>query len=576
MKKLTLYLMAASLILSLGCAKREKLVVAEVNDRKITVADFEKAAENMEAKYLPETTDLKGKKELLQHMIDKEVMALKALSAGYEKEEWFVKFFNRYKGQYLVAAMQNEYVIKKVSVTDEEVKAYFDKMRYEYTIREINVPSESEAANIREQIMGGADFAEMAKRYSTTPDAPEGGNLGPNVIGGMLYWIEEALFQMKEGDVSQPLETPTGWAIIKVEQIREIAPDKDINYARQRVTGVKQKKELMNLRHKIEKEIDLFINQDAISIIMSNLPPDIDMGDVISYKITRDNAPKLDIPEQYQGMVLAKYADGTYTLKDYLKIYDEMPLPERPSRKYGSESVYESIHKKIFDEALPAYCEQKLKLLDNPEVRQGLERKKEEFLVYRLYDDQVKSKVDVTNLEVEKYFKEHEKEFLSPEKRDFSVILVGEKGKADDAVKAARRGGDFERLVRQYSEDEAARESGGRTGLVTKGHFTDYDATVFSLAEGAVSDPIEVPRGWAVIKVWKIEKGKPATLADVAQPIRDALMEQKAEKLINDKLAEWRKDYTIKVHDRNLKRAHLERTRSEAEAADSLSAAQPK
>ena len=576
MKKLTLCISAALMVLSVGCTKRESLIVAQVNDRKITAGDFEKASQTMEDKYLPLNIELAGKKELLDHMINKEVMALKSLSAGYDKEEWFVKFFDRFKGQYVVAAMQSEYIIKKVKVTDEEVKNYWEKMKYEYTLREINVPSQGEATNIREQIVGGADFADMAKKYSTSMDASEGGNLGANPIGGLLYWVEEALFKMKEGEVSQPLQTPTGWALLKVERIREIAPEKDIKYAGQRVAAIKQKKELMDLRHKIEKEIGLFINQDAIAVIYSNLPPDVPMEDIINYKVTRDNAPKLEIPEQYLGMVLAKYSDGSYTIKDYLKIYDEMGLPARPSHRYGTESVYESIHKKIFDEALPAYCEQQLKILDIPSVRQGLEKKKEEFLVYRLYDDQVRSKVDATTMEVEAYYNEHKKELLSAEKRDFSIILCGEKGKVEEAMKAARKGEDFNRLVKTYSEDPSAAETMGRTGLVVKGHFSDYDEVAFSLAEGGVSDPIQVPRGWAIVKVWKVEKGQPVSYAEAAQSIKDSIMEERADKLLQTKLKEWRKDYDIKVFDRNLKRARLTKTRSAAAGTDSLTAAQPK
>jgi peptidyl-prolyl cis-trans isomerase C len=570
LKKLLLWIMAASMILSIGCAKREDLVLAKVNDRKITIGDFEKASQTMEDKYLPTTNDLAGKKELLDHMINKEVMALKSTSAGYEKEEWFIRFFNRYKGQYLVAAMQNEYVIKKVKVTDEEVKNYYNHMKYEYTLRQINVPSESEAAEIREQIMAGADFADMAKKRSTSLDASDGGYIGPNSIGGILYWVEDALFSMKEGDVSQPLQTPTGWTLVKVERIREIVPDHDINWARQRVTAIKQKQELMNLRHKIEKEIGLFINPEAIAVVYSNLPPDIPMDDIINYRVTRSNAPKLEIPEQYQGIILAKYADGSYTLKDYMKLYDEMSLPDRPRHQYGTESIYDSIHKKILDEALPAYCEQKLKILDIPEVRAGLEKKKEEFLVYRLYDDQVRSRVDVSNMEVEKYYQEHKNELLGPEKRDFSIIITGSKDKADEAVKAARQGEDFTRLVKKYSEDPTVAENMGRSGLVSQGHFTDYDAIAFKLPEGAVSDPLQVPRGWAVVKVWKIEKGQPVAYAEAAQSIKNALVEDKADKLLQTKLAEWRKDYQIKIFESNLKKARLTRTRPAGEASDSL------
>ncbi|MCK4237317.1 MAG: hypothetical protein KAX38_09385, partial [Candidatus Krumholzibacteria bacterium] len=78
MKRAILPIVALSLLLSLGCSKKEDLVVAEVGTKKITVAKFEELAEVMENKYLPLTDDLEGKKELLQHIINKEIMTLKA------------------------------------------------------------------------------------------------------------------------------------------------------------------------------------------------------------------------------------------------------------------------------------------------------------------------------------------------------------------------------------------------------------------------------------------------------------------------------------------------------------------
>ena len=567
MKKFILCLLVSSLLLSLGCAKRERLVLAQVGDRKITVADFEKASETMDAKYLPKTNDLAGKKELLDVMINKDVMAIKALAAGYEKDEWFVKFFNRYKGQYLVAAMQNELVIKKVKEpTDEEVNKYWQLMHNEYNLSEIVVPDEGQAASLREQILAGADFAEMARKYSQAPEARDGGYVGTGQIGTLFWWVEDALAGTKAGDITKPLRTSTGWAIVKVTSVRQITPERDIKWAKQRVIGIRQKQETEALKHKIEKDIGLFINPQAVDIVYNNLPPDFLNADIVNGRITPENAPKLEVPEQYQSMEMARYDGGAYTIKDYMKYYGQLGLPERPQPRYGKDFVIDSIHKKIFDEALPAYCEQKLKLTDIPEVRDGLERKREEFLVQMLYDDQVRGKIEVPQQEVEDYYNAHKSELIAPEKRDFSILLVGDRAKAEEVQRLAKSGQDFERLVKKYSEDPAAAQNAGRTGLVTKGRYMDYDPVAFSLPEGSVSDLIPTPRGFAIIKVWKVEAGKTMSYADAANDIRNALMEQKADKALADKFVAWRKDYPIKIFEKNLNKAELKRTAPPEEA----------
>lgn len=561
MKKFILCILALSLILPLGCSKRENLVVAKVADRKITVTDFEKASETIEAKYLPKTNDLAGKKELLDHMINKDVMGLKALAAGYEKDKDFIADFDHWKNGFLIAAMDNEYIIKKVTTTEQDVKDYYDRMNYVYTISQIVVASEDEARNLREQIIAGADFAETAKKYSLSPDGAEGGYLGPNQIGRMFYWVEEALATMKDGDISQPLATTTGWALIKLHSVTKAAPEQDMEYARKRVVAIAQKKAIETMRHKIEKEIGYTVFPEAVDIVYNALPPDIPFEDIIKYKVTRENAPKLEIPEQYQGMIIAQWADGSYTLKDYIKIYESLGLPDRPRRAAGKEAIIATVHETIFDSALPVYAEQKLKVQEIPEVAKKLQDQRERFLVFRLYRDQVKNQTNVTDQQVREFYTAHEDSMRSSEARDFSIILLGSKDEAEKVAALAKKGDSFEKLASTYSQDQDAKENMGRTGLTPKGNFPDYDAVAFSLPEGQASDPFQVPRGWAIVKVTRIEAPRAVSFDEVANTLRSNMMEVQADSLLKARLASWRKDFPVKVYERNLKKAELKRTR---------------
>lgn len=67
----------------------------------------------------------------------------------------------------------------------------------------------------------GADFAEVAKKYSQGPSASKGGDLGWFGQGRMVPEFEEAVFALEKGEISEPLRTQFGWHVVKKVDERE-------------------------------------------------------------------------------------------------------------------------------------------------------------------------------------------------------------------------------------------------------------------------------------------------------------------------------------------------------------------
>jgi parvulin-like peptidyl-prolyl isomerase len=182
--------------------------------------------------------------------------------------------------------------------------------------------------------------------------------------------------------------------------------------------------------------------------------------------------------------------------------------------------------------------------------------------VQRLYDAQITDEVVVSQLEIEDYYNEHKDEIVVPEQRDFSIILVGDQAVANEVAQKAKRGIDFTQLALKYSSDPQVKENKGRTGLTYMGSYPDYDAVAFMLPHvGAVSDPFETMRGWAVVKLEGIQKPETPTLIEARQTIEMTLKNTKATQIFEEKLQEWREGYPIEIFENNLKKAKLKRTR---------------
>lgn len=81
------------------------------------------------------------------------------------------------------------------------------------------------ADSIYNEIMKGADFAEMAGKYSEDPgSAQNGGMIGQISRGQTLKEFEDAAFALKDGEVSKPILSPVGYHIIKMMEHAEFAP----------------------------------------------------------------------------------------------------------------------------------------------------------------------------------------------------------------------------------------------------------------------------------------------------------------------------------------------------------------
>jgi peptidyl-prolyl cis-trans isomerase SurA len=98
--------------------------------------------------------------------------------------------------------------------------------------------SEAEARDrlqrLRERIVAGGDFAELAKLHSEDASATKGGDLGWVAPGDTVPEFERVMNSLRENEVSQPIQTPFGWHLVQVLERRsdELSGDRKRGAAR--------------------------------------------------------------------------------------------------------------------------------------------------------------------------------------------------------------------------------------------------------------------------------------------------------------------------------------------------------
>jgi len=84
------------------------------------------------------------------------------------------------------------------------------------TARHILVDSEIKCTELKAEIESGADFAEIAQKYSTCPSSQKGGDLGQFGPGQMVEEFDKAVFSGDVGVVYGPIQTQFGYHLLEV------------------------------------------------------------------------------------------------------------------------------------------------------------------------------------------------------------------------------------------------------------------------------------------------------------------------------------------------------------------------
>jgi peptidyl-prolyl cis-trans isomerase D len=107
--------------------------------------------------------------------------------------------------------------------------------------------------------------------------------------------------------------------------------------------------------------------------------------------------------------------------------------------------------------------------------------------------------------------------------------------KAEDVLKKAKSGANFEDLAKKYSEDDATKPKGGDLGwIVEKQTVPEFEQAAFSVPKGSVSDLVKTQYGFHIIKVLDRETAHTKPFEEVRSTIVPILTDQKAAEQANN------------------------------------------
>ncbi len=171
----------------------------------------------------------------------------------------------------------------------------------------------------------------------------------------------------------------------------------------------------------------------------------------------------------------------------------------------------------------------------------------EGLLMEKVVRQAVYAKVSVSEAEIETYYQENRDEFDRPSQVRARQIVVASKEEGERVLGLLRQGEPFAEVARQSSLSPDA-DAGGDLGFFARGEMPpEFDAVVFTLPVGRLSDLVQSEYGFHLFLVEERREALRLPLKAVHDEIRDKLLGAKEEQAYQQWLQELRGRATIEV-----------------------------
>lgn len=205
------------------------------------------------------------------------------------------------------------------------------------------------------------------------------------------------------------------------------------------------------------------------------------------------------------------------------------------------------------------------------------ERLLEQAICEEVINREVRDQNPVTEAEIQKFYDENPKEFEQPEKvraahvlisfkdpsdpnpnpgakRDLPAAQKEEKKKLAESILArARKGDDFAKLAKEFSDDPGSKDKGGEYTFARGQMVPEFEAAAFSTPVGQVSDLVTTVFGYHVIKVLEKIPAQKIELAKVSDDIKRYLSSERVHEALPKYLQKIREEAKVEILDTNLK-----------------------
>lgn len=435
--------------------------------------------------------------------------------------------------------VQTKYGYHLIKVTDK--RSRIPEVRASHILASFNSNGKIDSAaakakidTVMEKLKAGADFAELAKKYSDDPGSrQQGGDLGFFNPGTMVKPFSEAAFTLKNiGDISGIVETQYGYHILKLTGKKSIPSfEEDKENLKKIYKNQRYQIQYDSLAAKLRSKYDYKLNKDAFDEIVANTD---------TTKVGEAN-PKYD---KIRSNVLFSFTGGSMTTGEFLdNAYKRF---EYNGRQITPAFLNDAI-KQISAESLVA--EEALNLdKSDPKFADLMENYKDGIYIFKLQEDEVWNKIKVDSTKLLAYYDETKDNYRWPDRVNFSEIFAGNDSAITHYYELLKQGSNFDTVAANYTERPGYKDKEGIWGLQDV-NSSELASNAYKLNNpGDYSKPFAYENGFSIVDLIAKDPAHIKSFEEAKAEVSGAFQEAESKRLEKAYIDRLTKLYNPKIY----------------------------
>lgn len=533
------------MLVNAGCRREEKPLTV-VETQPITIAEFVERYKTHIANARIRD-NLVVRKQVLDNMINERLIFRDIERRRLDENPVLQRRKEEIRNQALLDAYAKKIAGDSVRITDDELKAEFERYSSKVAVRYLYAADENEIRRLKKSIEEGATTfsAEAAKLFTDPGLASNGGYLGYIGWGEMERSLEDAAFHTGVGNISEPFRLNMGYAILKVEDRRSLPLASETDFAKVRqllertLTELKSSRAIELTARRIAEELRAEFHEETVRKLF-------EQWNDVSGDIRHFEGAVVHEPDEMSTVVVFMSREK-WTAGDVVKRFAALTPKQR--KRVRERSDIESIILGLKTREVLLSRARAQGFTADSLVRQQVRYLTEELWL-NAWAANVQDSVGRSGWVEDTlmaYYEHHRARFMEPPEVNVAEILTRTRPVADSLRALLDRGKDFAELARKHSIRRWSAERGGELGFGTESTFGVLGPKFFRMDVGDLTGPEFVDPYFGLFKVIEKKEGRRLTFGESRPAIIEELAAVRKRKAFSDAVASLRSAADVSV-----------------------------